>query len=144
MPQSGEAIDGLIMTPGRCKFDPKTITCLSGDGPNCLTSGQTQALEKILHGPVNSSGVQISPGYPPGHNDDYSAFITGNGTKDSFPSSQRQLQDIYLRYFIFGPNFDPVTQFNFDKHPAVIWHLLLASRIPPARTSPRSGHTAEN
>ena len=62
---SGGVINGLIMTPGRCKFDPKAIICASGDGPNCLTAGQAQALQKLFRGPVNSAGVQLYPGVRP-------------------------------------------------------------------------------
>src|SRR4029077_6170160 len=105
-------------TPGRCKFDPKTILCSAGDGPTCLTSGQVQALQRVLHGPTNSAEVHLYPGFPPGHEDDYPSFITGNGTLNSSPSSQWKFQDQFMRYFIFGPNFDSVKQFSFDMHPA--------------------------
>ena len=85
--ESGGAINGLLMTPGRCKFDPKLIVCASGDGPNCLTSGQAQALQKILSGPVNSAGAKLYPGFVPGHEEDYPAFLTGNGTDAAKPAS---------------------------------------------------------
>jgi len=114
--ESGRVIDGLIMNPGRCRFDPKTIQCASGDGPDCLTSGQVQALQKILQGPVNSAGVQLHAGFPPGHEEDYSQYIAGTGTANSVGASSNALQNVFMRYFVFGPSFDPVTQFNFDKH----------------------------
>jgi feruloyl esterase len=114
--ESGGVIAGVITTPARCKFDPKTVLCTSGDTPNCLTSGQVKALQKILDGPTNSAGVHLYPGFPPGHEDDYPSFITGNGAKDSFPSSQWKFQDQFMRYFVFGLNFDPVKQFNYGTH----------------------------
>ena len=116
--ESGGVIAGVITTPGRCRFDPKTILCSAGDGPTCLTSGQVQALQGVLHGPTNSAEVHLYPGFPPGHEDDYPSFITGNGTMNSSPSSQWKFQDQFMRYFIFGPNFDSVKQFSFDTHPA--------------------------
>jgi feruloyl esterase len=122
--ESGGVIAGVITTPGRCRFDPKTILCSAGDGSNCLTSGQVQALQKILHGPTNSAEVQLYAGFPPGHEDDYPSFITGNGTMNSSPSSQWKFQDQFMRYFVFGPGFDSVKQFNFDTH--------LANLIPVA------------
>jgi len=124
--ESGGAINGLLMTPGRCKFDPKTIVCPSGDGPNCLTSGQAQALQKILHGPVNSAGVTLHPGFIPGHEEDYQAFITGTGTEAAKPASTWALEDFFMRQFVFGPNFDSVKQFNFDTSLAALVPLAAA------------------
>jgi feruloyl esterase len=112
--ETGGAINGLLMTPGRCKFDPKTIVCATGDGPDCLTSGQAQALQKILHGPVNSAGVSLHPGFLPGHEEDYQAFITGTGTDAAKPASTWALSDVFMRQFVFGLNYDMVKQFNFD------------------------------
>jgi feruloyl esterase len=124
--ESGGAINGLIMNPGRCKFDPKTIMCPAGDGPNCLTSGQVQALQKILHGPVNSAGVQLHPGFVPGHEDDYSQYLTGDGKENASPSSSWNLQGIFMQQFVFGMNFDPVKQFNFDRDLAALKPLAAA------------------
>jgi feruloyl esterase len=106
--------DGVMVTPGRCNFDPQTIVCASGNGANCLTPGQAQAWQKVLQGPVNSAGQELYPGFPPGHEDDYSSFITGSGETSSYPSSQWKFQDQFMRNIIFGLNFDPVKQFNFD------------------------------
>jgi len=124
--ESGGAINGVLMTPGRCKFDPKLIICASGDGPNCLTSGQAQALRKILNGPVNSAGAKLHPGFVPGHEEDYQSFLTGNGTEAAKPASTWALEDIFMRQFVFGPNFDSVKQFNFDASPAALVPLAAA------------------
>lgn len=111
-------VDGLIDRPDRCTFDPKTLTCPAstdgGDGPDCLTPGQVKALEKIYAGPTNSAGERLYPGFPPGHEDDYPAYITGSGTMNGHPSSTWALQENFMRYFVFGPLFTSVTQFNFD------------------------------
>ena len=117
---SGGVINGVVMNPGRCKFDPKTIQCPSGDGPNCLTSGQVAALQKILRGPVNSAGEQLHPGFPPGHEEDYAQYMTGDGKAGATPSSSWALQEVFMRYFVFNPAFDSVKQFNFDKHLAAL------------------------
>jgi hypothetical protein len=111
----GNVYGDLITTPGRCKFDSRTIQCASGDGPNCLTAQQAQALDKIFHGPVNSTGMQLYPGFTVGHEDDYQSFITGSGTSSASPSSTWKFQEAFMRYFIFRPTYDPVEQFNFDK-----------------------------
>ncbi len=114
------AINGLLMTPGRCKFEPKLMICPSGDGPNCLTAGQARALQKILDGPVNSAGAQLHPGFVPGHEDDYQAFLTGTGTDAAKPASTWALSDIFMRQFVFGADFDLVKQFHFDSSLAAL------------------------
>lgn len=124
--ESGGAINGLLMTPGRCKFDPKTIICPSGDGSTCLTAGQAKALQKILQGPVNSAGVRLHPGFVPGHEEDYQAFLTGTGTEAAKPASTWTLSDIFMRQFVFGPNYDEVKQFNFDTSLAALIPLAAA------------------
>jgi feruloyl esterase len=45
--------DGLLENPRRCTFDPKEIECRSGDGPDCLTGPQVEAVRKIYAGPTN-------------------------------------------------------------------------------------------
>jgi feruloyl esterase len=45
--------DGLLENPTRCAFDPQEIACTAGDGPNCLTSAQVEAVQKIYAGPTN-------------------------------------------------------------------------------------------
>ena len=50
--------DGLLENPTRCAFDPKELECRSGDpsngdGLNCLTAPQVEAVRKIYAGPTN-------------------------------------------------------------------------------------------
>lgn len=124
--ESGGAINGVLMTPGRCKFEPKLTICASGDGPNCLTAGQARALQKILEGPVNSAGVELHPGFVPGHEEDYQAFLTGTGTEAAKPASTWALSDIFMRQFVFGPDFDLMKQFHFDASLAALAPLAAA------------------
>ena len=124
--ESGGAIDGLLMTPARCKFDPKMMVCPLGDGPNCLTAGQARALQKILVGPVGAAGEELHPGFVPGHEDDYQAYITGTGTDGAKPASTWALSDIFMRQFVFGVEFDMVKQFRFDASLAALVPLSAA------------------
>ncbi|HET6143996.1 MAG TPA: tannase/feruloyl esterase family alpha/beta hydrolase [Candidatus Acidoferrales bacterium] len=112
--ETGGAFNGLLMTPARCKFEPKMAICPSSDAPSCLTAGQANALQKILGGPVSASGQELHPGFVPGHEDDYQAFITGTGTDAAKPASTWALSDIFMRQFVFGAEFDMVKQFKFD------------------------------
>ncbi|HVA94561.1 MAG TPA: tannase/feruloyl esterase family alpha/beta hydrolase [Candidatus Dormibacteraeota bacterium] len=117
---SGEAVNGVLITPGRCKFDPKVLLCPAGDNPSCLTAGQVRSLQKILGGPVNSVGVQLYPGFLPGHEDDYPIFMTGDGKMGPVPAASWVLQEIFMRDFVFGPNYESIKQFNFDKDLAAL------------------------
>jgi feruloyl esterase len=58
--------DGLLENPARCAFDPATIQCRSGDGPDCLTAAQVEAARKIYAGPFNprTKARVWSPLYP--------------------------------------------------------------------------------
>jgi feruloyl esterase len=59
--------DGLIEDPRACHFDPGVLKCEAGDGPECLTAAQVEAVRKIYAGAKNPrTGAQISLGYPPG------------------------------------------------------------------------------
>jgi feruloyl esterase len=59
--------DGVIENPLACKFDPSEMACKNGDGDDCLTGPQIEALDKILAGPKNPrTGEQIYPPYPVG------------------------------------------------------------------------------
>lgn len=117
-------VDGVIDSPHKCKFDPKTLTCPAstngGDGPQCLTPGQVKALEKIHAGPTNSAGQRLYPGFPPGHESDYPGFITGTGRLSSYGSSQWRFQDTFMRFFAFGLDFLAVAEFDFDKSVAAL------------------------
>jgi feruloyl esterase len=115
--------DGLIEDPRKCNFDPVSIQCKHGDGPNCLTAAETHALQLIYQGPRTSSGLQIFPGLVKGGETPDGA---GNGdgwdgmlsTPDG-PSIELILQDQFLRYMAFrvdNPNYD-WTSFNYDADP---------------------------
>jgi feruloyl esterase len=112
--------DGLIDRPDLCKFDPKSTICPGVDGPDCLTARQAEAWRKILDGPVNSAGKKLYLGYSPGHESDYPAYITGIGTMHGYPSSNFMYEDSFMRWIIFGPEFDSVRGFDFDKSPAAL------------------------
>jgi len=112
--------DGLIDRPDLCKFDPESMVCQGADGPNCLTARQAGAWQKILNGPVNSAGNKLYLGYSPGHEGDYPYYITGVGTMHCYPSSNFMYEDTFMRWIVFGPQFDSVRDFDFDKSSAAL------------------------
>ena len=59
--------DGVIEDPAKCSFDPKTIACRAGDGPDCLTAPQVQTAQKIYSWSTNPrTGKSLFPGLYPG------------------------------------------------------------------------------
>jgi len=51
--------DGLLSNPVSCKFDPKSIQCASGDGPDCLSGAQV-ATVKAIYSPLKSGNREIA------------------------------------------------------------------------------------
>jgi feruloyl esterase len=61
--------DGQITDPRYCPFDARRdLPACSGlgDGPDCFTTAQREAVHKAYDGPRTSSGVEIFPGYAVG------------------------------------------------------------------------------
>jgi feruloyl esterase len=110
-------VDGVVDSPHRCDFDPRTLLC-GTDDDECLSPGQVEALEKIYGGAKNSAGELLFPGFPPGHEEDWARYITGEGTRNSYRASSWQWQYNFMRYFVFGTDYDPVKEFDFDTTPA--------------------------
>jgi feruloyl esterase len=59
--------DGVIEDPPHCKFDPGVLLCRNGDGANCLTAPQVEAVRRIYATPVHSrTGQYLYGSMPPG------------------------------------------------------------------------------
>jgi len=72
--------DGVLNDPARCKFDPGTLLCKSGDAPDCLTAPQVALVRHIYDGTHDSSGHLVLPGFYPGGesgNGGWTSWITG-------------------------------------------------------------------
>jgi feruloyl esterase len=116
--------DGLLENPTRCTFDPKEIECRSGDGPDCLTTPQVEAVRKIYAGPANPrTNEKIwSPLYR-GSELDWSFFID---TPSPIGIATSTLRDAVLK----DPAWDyRTTPIDFDRH------VALADRSDIARVS---------
>jgi feruloyl esterase len=131
--------DGLLENPTRCTFDPKEIECRSGDpstssgspraesrgdGPNCLTTAQVEAVRKIYAGPTNPrTNEKIwSPLYR-GSELDWSFFTE---TPSPIGIATSTLRDAILK----DPTWDyRSTPVDFDRH------VALADRSDIARVS---------
>jgi feruloyl esterase len=110
-------IDGLISDPRRCRFDPGTISCPAAvDRSDCLTPPQVESLRKFYGGPRNSAGEQLFPGWEPGVEDLGWPSALVNSVNGGPGQLLVRLPDNFLKYFVFGPGFDPLS-FNFDSDP---------------------------
>ncbi len=112
--------DGVIDRPDQCDFDPEVLTCKGEDNAQCLTPVQVGAWRKILDGPTNSAGESLYSGYFPGHEDDYPAYVTGSGVMHGYPSSNFMYMDAFMRWVVFGPDYDPIKEFDLDTDPAAL------------------------
>jgi hypothetical protein len=105
-------LDGIVGNPETCHFNPTTLLCRTGDGPDCLTAAQVDALEKIYDGPVDpKTHKRIYPGFAQGseaqaHN--WDEWITGEH------ASQAGFGNQFFGAMVYGdPNWDYRT-FDFD------------------------------
>jgi hypothetical protein len=74
--------DGVLADPRKCRFDPATMLCKSGDSNDCLTAPQITTLKKLYSGAHDAHGHPVFPGYLPGAEDGpggWSLWITGAG-----------------------------------------------------------------
>jgi len=111
-------VDGLIGDPRRCRFDPGSLACPgTTDRPDCLTQPQIGSLRKLYGGPRNSAGEQLFPGWEPGLEDLVWPSALVNTVNGGPGQLLVQLPDNFLKYFVFGPGFDPFS-FDFDTDPA--------------------------
>ncbi|HZA51569.1 MAG TPA: tannase/feruloyl esterase family alpha/beta hydrolase [Myxococcaceae bacterium] len=134
-------VDGLVQDPRRCSFDPASLLCTSGDGPDCLTAGQVAAVRAVYSGPHNSAGERITHGFPSGAEGPvggWEAWISGDGWTRGMPSPPLQylFQDGFLRYFVYNdPSYDPFT-FDYDQGPATLAQTsLLTDATDPDLTA---------
>ena len=110
-------VDGLISDPRRCRFDPGTISCPAAvDRSDCLTPPQIESLRKFYGGPRNSAGEQLFPGWEPGVEDLGWPSALVNTVNGGPGQLLVRLPDNFLKYFVFGPGFDPLS-FDFDTDP---------------------------
>jgi feruloyl esterase len=97
--------DGMVENPMACGFDPKKLLCKAGDGADCLTPPQFEALSAILTGSRNpGTGEQLYVGYPLGTRM-LPGPVAGKTPDTSAPTTFRMLFN--------DPQWDYHT-FNFD------------------------------
>jgi feruloyl esterase len=102
--------DGVVDQPDKCKFDPQTMECKDGDGPNCLTAAQIETVRKIYSPVTNPRTKQeLFPPHEPGSE---LGWNTMAGAQPFGPGV-----DLFKYVVYQDPNWDYKT-FNFDSDAA--------------------------
>jgi feruloyl esterase len=121
--------DGLLEYPTRCTFDPKSIECRPGDGPDCLTAPQVEAARKIYAGPTNPrTNAKVWPPLYRGSELDWSFFADSPAPIGIATGA--------LRMILGDPSWD-YQMIDFDKH------VALADRSDIARVSASNADIAD-
>jgi feruloyl esterase len=101
--------DGVLDDPRKCQFDPGVLACKTGDGPDCLTAPQVEAVKKIYTTAENTlTGEVLFPPLMPGSELGWAGMAGG-------PEPNAILND-HFKYVVFkDPNWDWKTlNFNSD------------------------------
>jgi feruloyl esterase len=100
--------DDIVSDPERCNFDPGIIQCKEGDGNDCLTPPQAEAMREVYAGAKNPrTGEQILAGFQPGSEQQLMALIGG---KEPFPAAYSYFRDVVFN----NPQWD-YKSFDYDK-----------------------------
>ncbi|HUB78584.1 MAG TPA: tannase/feruloyl esterase family alpha/beta hydrolase [Bryobacteraceae bacterium] len=92
--------DGLIADPRRCRFDPGSLACKSGDSVSCLNEAEVAAVRKVY------DGARVFPGWARGSELGWSAYFVGQ------PEPARS--DFWRRWVFDNLEWNPHT-FDFDR-----------------------------
>ncbi len=113
--------DGLIDDPLRCHFDPArdVKACKSGkDGADCLTSRQSQALNRFYGGPRDAQGRAYFHRQPVGaeHLSTFSPFVMmPDGSEGFLP----KMADSWMANMVFADAQYDTANFDFSRDPAL-------------------------
>jgi feruloyl esterase len=108
--------DGIVSDPEHCSFDPGIIQCKEGDGNDCLTAPQVEAMRQIYAGAKNPrTGEQILAGFQPGSEQQLMALIGG---KEPFPAAYSYFRDVVFN----NPQWD-YKSFDYDKDLAAAYQI---------------------
>lgn len=71
-------VNGLVMDPMTCRFDPASVQCPAGAAAtsSCLTAAQVEVARKLYEGPRDAQGTLMYPGWQvPGSELNWAAWI---------------------------------------------------------------------
>ena len=116
--------DGLVRDPNVCGFKPESLQCQAGDGPDCLTAAELRTVNVITGNYPTAPGISYQ-GFTLTNPTAWSSFMLGQTrptntdpqnpwAPGSAPSSFGIMQSILRGMYFNDPNFDFVTDLDFD------------------------------
>ena len=122
--------DGILGDPRKCHFEPESLLCESGDGPNCLMPKEAAAAKAIYAGARNPrTGESLFPGWIRGSE----TLPDGGGSWSGYFIDRPEPARLsFWRFWMFGdPNWDPLS-FDFDRDMRYAGaHLNFISAVDP-------------
>ena len=99
--------DGIISNPAQCHFDPAVLLCKAGDGLDCLTKPQIEALRKLYEGARDNERKLMFPGFTMGDETAWGVWIVGQDPGGALSS---QFVQNNFRYIVTGdPKWNVLT-----------------------------------
>jgi hypothetical protein len=117
------AVDGMVLRPDACRFDPKTLLCRGEKAADCLAADQVSALQRAFAGPRTSSGRALyvgqawDPGIATAGWRQWKLGSSQTGTPNS--ANTTLMAGALASEFVTPP--DPslaIAHFDFDRDPA--------------------------
>ena len=81
--------DNIVSDPQTCHFDPQTLMCKAGDGPDCLTAPQADSAKRAYAPVKNAKGEVVYPGSSPGFEGGYRMPTPGSPLNPLFTDTPR-------------------------------------------------------
>ncbi|KAH7085441.1 feruloyl esterase B precursor [Paraphoma chrysanthemicola] len=125
-------VDGVIMEPDACPFEPETLIGhdFDCDGQTTqVTSSMASVVRKIIQGPHTPLGTQLGPGLSPGSN---YAIIANISTTPSGTRTQNPIALPVLETLLLPPRFDlstltPIDYFALWAQASAHWSWALTT-----------------
>jgi hypothetical protein len=128
--------DAMISEPGMCRFDAAKLACGTSSAPQCFSTAQVTALQRIYTGPRDGRGRQLASGFVPSGSEMGNPAPLLGWEGYMLPSATaRSGGDLHasglLDYFVQKP-FATTASFDFDRDPARLKAALSADLDAPA------------
>ncbi|MFK7944238.1 MAG: tannase/feruloyl esterase family alpha/beta hydrolase [Paracoccaceae bacterium] len=124
--------DGVVDSAKMCDVDLSSVVCSGDTGEGCVSQDQADAYDRVLSGPVNSSGDELYAPYPYDAGSDFVRWHLGDA--EEWPNNGRKARNRSIT-MVFrqpaDPSFDP-WQFDFDTDVAPMDH---ASQFVDAKSA---------
>ena len=100
--------DGIISDPQSCKFDPASLLCKEGDGPECLTAAQAETAKKAYSPVKTKNGEVVYPPHSPGFETGWRIPAPGTPINPLFGDTPRYIahQDANFDFMSFDLDKD--------------------------------------